>query len=299
MGNVTVVGSQWGDEGKGKIVDLLCMNAQLVARFQGGANAGHTVYHGDKKIVLHQIPSGVLTDQCKCILGNGMVIDPVDLVDELQMLKDNGIEKNEFIFIAKNSHIVTPVHKWIDAKHEEATDQKIGTTCRGIGPAYVDKYDRRGVRALDLLDISLLEKIVNLGDLGDIVNVKDGYGRNFLIPQGKAKRANEANKAEFESKRAEIEKQQDALLKAAQKRAKGLDGFVLEITQKSGIDGKLFGSVTNIDITEALTNAGHEIVKSEIRMPDGPIKLIGEHMITLILHQEVKVEIKLTVTGEE
>ena len=156
-----VIGGQWGDEGKGKIVDLLCMNAQLVARFQGGANAGHTVYHGDKKIVLHQIPSGVLTDQCKCILGNGMVIDPVDLVDELQMLKDNGIEKNEFIFIAKNSHIVTPVHKWIDAKHEEATDQKIGTTCRGIGPAYVDKYDRRGVRALDLLDINLLEKIVN------------------------------------------------------------------------------------------------------------------------------------------
>ena len=149
------------------------------------------------------------------------------------------------------------------------------------------------------MEVILLEKIVNLGELGDIVNVKDGYGRNFLIPQGKAKRANEANKAEFELKRAEIEKQQDALLKAAQKRAKSLDGFVLEITQKSGIDGKLFGSVTNIDITEALNNAGHEIVKSEIRMPDGPIKLIGEHMITLILHQEVKVTIKLTVIGEE
>ena len=99
------------------------------------------------------------------------------------------------------------------------------------------------------MEIILLEKIVNLGELGDIVNVKDGYGRNFLIPQGKAKRANEENKAEFESKRAEIEKQQAALLKAAQTRAKEFDGFELEITQKSGIDGKLFGSVTNIDIT--------------------------------------------------
>ena len=149
------------------------------------------------------------------------------------------------------------------------------------------------------MEIILLEKIVNLGELGDIVNVKDGYGRNFLIPQGKAKRANEENKAEFESKRAEIEKQQAALLKAAQTRAKEFDGVELEITQKSGIDGKLFGSVTNIDITESVTNAGHEIVKSEIRMPDGPIKLTGEHMITLVLHQEVKIQFKLTVIGEE
>ncbi len=149
------------------------------------------------------------------------------------------------------------------------------------------------------MEIILLEKIVNLGELGDIVNVKDGYGRNFLIPQGKAKRANAENKAEFESKRAEIEKQQAALLKAAQKRAKEFDGFELEITQKSGIDGKLFGSVTNIDITESVTNAGHEIVKSEIRMPDGPIKLTGEHMITLVLHQEVTIQFKLTVIGEE
>ena len=149
------------------------------------------------------------------------------------------------------------------------------------------------------MEIILLEKIINLGDLGDIVNVKDGYGRNFLIPQGKAKRATDSNKAEFEIKRSEIEKQQAALLKAAQKRAKVLDGFVLEINQKSGIDGKLFGSVTNIDIAEGLNNAKHEIVKSEIRMPDGPIKNAGEHIITLNLHQEINVEIKLVVVGEE
>lgn len=149
------------------------------------------------------------------------------------------------------------------------------------------------------MEIILLEKIINLGELGDIVNVKDGYGRNFLIPQGKAKRATESNKAEFEIKRAEIEKQQAALLKVAQKRAKDLDGFVLEIKQKSGIDGKLFGSVTNVDITEAINNAGHEVVKSEIRMPDGPIKNTGDYMITLTLHQEANVEIKVTVIGED
>ena len=149
------------------------------------------------------------------------------------------------------------------------------------------------------MEIILLEKIINLGDLGDIVNVKDGYGRNFLIPQGKAKRATDSNKAEFEIKRSEIEKQQAALLKVAQKRSKALEGFVLEINQKAGIDGKLFGSVTNIDIAEALNEAKHEIVKSEIRMPDGPIKIAGEHIITLNLHQEVNVEIKLVVKGEE
>jgi|TARA_B110000263_G_C15273764_1_gene494824 large subunit ribosomal protein L9 len=149
------------------------------------------------------------------------------------------------------------------------------------------------------MEIILLEKIINLGELGDIVNVKDGYGRNFLIPQGKAKRATESNKAEFEIKRSEIEKQQAALLKVAQKRAKDLDGFVLEIKQKSGIDGKLFGSVTNVDIIEAINNAGHEVVKSEIRMPDGPIKNTGDYMITLTLHQEANVEIKVTVIGED
>ena len=143
------------------------------------------------------------------------------------------------------------------------------------------------------MEIILLEKIINLGNLGDIVKVKDGYGRNFLIPQGKAKRATDSNKAEFEIK------QQAALLKVAQKRSKALEGFVLEINQKAGIDGKLFGSVNNIDIAEALNEAKHEIVKSEIRMPDGPIKNAGEHLITLNLHQEVNVEIKLVVKGEE
>ena len=158
MAITAVIGGQWGDEGKGKIVDLLSRDANMVARFQGGANAGHTVYKGNLKIVLHQIPSGILTDKCQCVLGNGMVIDPVDLVEELGMLKENGIHYNGSIHIAANAHIVTPVHKRIDAKSEENSGQKIGTTCRGIGPAYVDKYNRCGIRALDLHDSANLQQ---------------------------------------------------------------------------------------------------------------------------------------------
>jgi len=149
------------------------------------------------------------------------------------------------------------------------------------------------------MQVILLEKVGNLGNLGDVVNVKDGYGRNFLIPHGKAKRATETNMAEFETKRAELEKQQTVLLAAAQKRVKGLEGYKLEIFQKSGVDGKLFGSVSNIDIAEALNKADLKVVKSEIRMPDGPLKTIGEHPITIALHHDVTTEIVVTVIGED
>ena len=132
-----------------------------------------------------------------------------------------------------------------------------------------------------------------------MVSVKNGYGRNFLIPHGKAKRATEANKAEFESRRADLEKQQAALLAAAQKRVKALDGYKLEVIQKAGVDGKLFGSVSNIDIADALNNAGLKVVKAEIRMPDGPLKLIGEHTITIVLHHDVTTDIVVTVIGED
>ncbi len=149
------------------------------------------------------------------------------------------------------------------------------------------------------MQVILLEKVGNLGNLGDVVKVKDGYGRNFLIPHGKAKRASEANMAEFETKRAELEKQQALLLTAAQKRVKDLEGYKLEIIQKSGVDGKLFGSVSNIDIAEGLNNAGIKVVKAEIRMPDGPLKTIGDHPITVALHHDVITEIVVTVIGED
>ena len=148
------------------------------------------------------------------------------------------------------------------------------------------------------MQVILLEKVVNLGNLGDIVKVKDGYGRNFLIPQGKAKRATEANKAEFEARRVELEKQQAALLDAAKARGEKLAGYMLQVSQKAGVDGRLFGSVTNSDIAEALTAQGFEVAKSEVRMPEGPLKVIGDHTVTIVLHHDVVVEITVSVLGE-
>jgi large subunit ribosomal protein L9 len=148
------------------------------------------------------------------------------------------------------------------------------------------------------MQVILLEKVGNLGGLGDVVKVKDGFGRNFLIPQGKAKRATEANKAEFAARRVELEKQQAAILAAAQARGEKLDGFVVSITQKAGVDGRLFGSVTNGDIAEALVAAGHEVVKAAIRLPNGPLKTIGDHSVSVALHHDVVVDITVTVVAE-
>jgi large subunit ribosomal protein L9 len=148
------------------------------------------------------------------------------------------------------------------------------------------------------MQVILLEKVGNLGNLGDVVKVKDGFGRNFLIPQGKAKRATEANKAEFAARRVELEKQQAAILTAAQARGEKLTGYVVAISQKAGVDGRLFGSVTNGDIAEALKAQGFEIVKSEVRMPNGPLKTIGEHVVTLALHHDVTVDVTVSVTAE-
>tara|TARA_X000001036_G_scaffold205732_1_gene193322 strand:- start:3177 stop:4427 length:1251 start_codon:yes stop_codon:yes gene_type:complete len=153
-----VIGGQWGDEGKGKIVDLLSQDAEIVARYQGGANAGHTVYKDDEKIVLHQIPSGILREDCFCVMGNGMVIDPIELVDEINMLKNKNISTQK-ILISPHAHIVTPLHKFLDRKNEEKTNNFIGTTCKGIGPCYVDKYNRVGIRAIDIKNQEKLKSI--------------------------------------------------------------------------------------------------------------------------------------------
>lgn len=148
------------------------------------------------------------------------------------------------------------------------------------------------------MQIILLEKVVNLGNLGDIVKVKDGYGRNFLIPQGKAKRATESNIAEFAARRAVLEKQQADLLAAAQKRGEKLAGYMLQITQKAGVDGRLFGSVTNFDIAEALKKQGFQVEKAMVRLPNGPIKTIGDHDVEIALHSDVLSAIKVSVLGE-
>ena len=148
------------------------------------------------------------------------------------------------------------------------------------------------------MQVILMEKLPNLGQLGDIVKVKPGYARNYLIPQGKAKRATDENLKAFEARRAELEKAQAAQLAQAQERGAKLDGLVLKITQKAGVDGKLFGSVTNSDISEALKAQGFEVAKAAVRLPHGPLKQVGEYEITLDLHTDAKAHIKVSVLGE-
>ena len=131
-----IVGGQWGDEGKGKIVDLLSEGVAIVARYQGGANAGHTIYKNDVKIVLHQIPTGALREECICILGRGMVIDPVGILEEINLLQSLNVSVENRIFIDNYAHVVTPIHKSIDKNNEEKTKHFIGTTCKGIGRTY-------------------------------------------------------------------------------------------------------------------------------------------------------------------
>jgi large subunit ribosomal protein L9 len=148
------------------------------------------------------------------------------------------------------------------------------------------------------MQIILLEKVVNVGNLGDVVKVKDGYARNFLIPQRKARRATTAAVAEFEVKRAELEKIAAAKLAASQAQGEKLNGMTISIAQKAGVDGRLFGSVTNFDIAEALTKQGFAVEKAQIRMPTGPLKTTGDHAVSVALHTDVVVEITIAVVGE-
>ena len=148
------------------------------------------------------------------------------------------------------------------------------------------------------MQIILLEKVVNLGQVGEVVKVKDGFARNYLIPHGKAKRATQANIAEFEKRRVELEKAQADALTAAQERAARLDGLMVQIAQKAGVDGKLFGSVTNSDIAEALKAQGFDVPKAAIRMPAGPIKQVGDQQFKIALHTDVVVTITVSVLGE-
>ena len=146
-----IVGAQWGDEGKGKIVDMLAEQADIVARYQGGANAGHTVCIGEKEYVLHLIPSGIFHPHITCVIGNGVVIDPVALMDEIRQLRAAGISVQGRLLISHNAHLIMPYHKLLDSIREQS-GERIGTTGRGIGPAYIDKATRTGIRIVDLLN---------------------------------------------------------------------------------------------------------------------------------------------------
>ena len=148
------------------------------------------------------------------------------------------------------------------------------------------------------MQVILLEKLANLGKLGDVVKVKEGFARNYLIPQGKAKRATPANIAEFELRRVELEKTESEVLAAAQEQGAKMQGLMVQITRKAGVDGKLFGSVTNVDIAEALQAQGFPIQKAAIRMPHGPLKQVGDYNIAVALHTDIKANITVSVLGE-
>lgn len=148
------------------------------------------------------------------------------------------------------------------------------------------------------MQIILLDKVVNLGNLGEIVKVKDGYARNFLIPSGRARRATEAAKAEFEAKRAELEKAAAEKLAASQAQGEKLSGQTVKLTQKAGVDGRLFGSVTNQDIADELGKMGFQVAKSQVRLPNGPIKTVSETAVGVALHTDVVVEVNVSVYGE-
>ena len=148
------------------------------------------------------------------------------------------------------------------------------------------------------MQIILLDKVVNLGNLGEVVKVKDGYARNFLIPSGRARRATANNKAEFEAKRVELEKAAATKLAESQAQGAKLGGATIKLTQKAGVDGRLFGSVTNSDIAEELVKNGYKVVKSQIRMPNGPIKIVSETTVAVALHTDVVVDITVSVYGE-
>src|SRR3954468_1835581 len=158
---IVVVGAQWGDEGKGKLVDVLAERADWVVRYQGGANAGHTVHIGERTFVLHQIPSGIMHAGVRCAIGNGVVLDPETLFTEIDELVADGIDVEGRLYVSERAHLVLPYHKIVDA--ESSHSQSLGTTGRGIGPAYEDKIARRGIRVLDLKNETRLRDLVSQG----------------------------------------------------------------------------------------------------------------------------------------
>ncbi len=176
MKNIAVIGGQWGDEGKGKIVDYIAKNIDVVVRSQGGANAGHTVIVNDKKYIFHLIPSGIIHENVKAIIGNGMVLDLPELMDEIRILNKNGIKTAGRLFISNRAHITLPFHKYVDQQSEKISGKKkIGTTGRGIGPTYMDKIARVGIRVADLYDKNVLKEKLEAG----VGKANELYGRLY------------------------------------------------------------------------------------------------------------------------
>jgi len=186
MANIVVVGTQWGDEGKGKVVDILAEFADVVVRFQGGNNAGHTIVVDGEPLILHLIPSGVLHSRKRCVLGNGVVVDPKVLLEEMDLLAERGVELTpENLHISEAAHLIMPYHRKLDRGREQARGKKaLGTTGRGIGPAYEDKVGRRGIRFADLLEPSIFREKVreNLREINPLLKERLGI-RPFTIKE--------------------------------------------------------------------------------------------------------------------
>src|SRR5437868_9306891 len=184
MTNVAVTGAQWGDEGKGKIVDLLCERFDVVARYQGGHNAGHTVKFADQHFALRLIPSGILHRDKLCLLGNGMVIDPDALLEEIEGLRALGVVIDSNLKISDSAHVILPYHRAIDLAREEAAGKsKIGTTGRGIGPAYETKVSRYGIRVADLLDGPVLREKIEFACAEKNPVLQTVYGKQPFDPK--------------------------------------------------------------------------------------------------------------------
>src|SRR5439155_1131599 len=188
--NIVVIGAQWGDEGKGKVVDIITPHVNVVVRYQGGNNAGHTVVVGREKYVLHSIPSGILHDGCRCVIGCGVVIDPGSLIEEMESLVQRGVRLDGNLYISKNAHLIMPYHPALDrASEAKLGKRRIGTTGKGVGPAYVDKAARVGIRMVDLLDERLFrEKLeINLAQknrvLRDIYDAET-FGVDAILARG-------------------------------------------------------------------------------------------------------------------
>jgi adenylosuccinate synthase len=199
MSVTVVVGAQWGDEGKGKIVDILSSEVDIVARYQGGANAGHTINLRNKEYILHLVPSGILHPNTICLIGNGVVVELEALIKEIEFLQEKGISVNKRLHVSDRAHIIFPYHKVIDKLQEQKTSKhKIGTTGRGIGPAYADKFNRRGIRMVDMLDESVFKIKVSEYIEGSVSFIQKNFGyspddtkdiysqimqmRNYILP---------------------------------------------------------------------------------------------------------------------
>ncbi|TNE69451.1 adenylosuccinate synthase [bacterium] len=189
MSTRVVIGAQWGDEGKGKIIDLLSNKVSVVARYQGGANAGHTLKFDNTTIVLHLVPSGVFHDNTECVIGNGVVIDPLALLTELEEVRSHNINPEGRLFISESAHVIMSYHKVLDQAREKSKgDNKIGTTGRGIGPAYVHKYSRNGVRMMDLLDAEVLRtkveaNVTEINHLLEQLNCDEKLEANQIVKE--------------------------------------------------------------------------------------------------------------------